>query len=87
MIAVAPRNLLYGARSASLFRTDATWGYAWKRLRLAVELENLANLKIREGEYHYASHWDPDTPPSQIPTLHTSAGPPFNLRMTVGGQF
>ncbi len=87
LIALAPRNLPHGARGATMLRTDATWGYAWKRLRLAIEAENLANLMIREGEYHYASHWDPEMPPSQIPTLHSSAGPPFNLRMTLGGQF
>ena len=48
-----------------------------------LELENLLNRHLREGEYYYASSWRLDQPSSQLPTLHTTAGPPFNARLTV----
>ena len=67
--------------------TDATLGYHWRWLRLDLEVENVLNQQLREGEYHYASHWRPDEPASEIPVLHTTAGPPLNARLTLGVLF
>ncbi len=67
--------------------TDATLGYHFPWLHLDLELENLLNQQLREGEYHYASHWRPSKPASELPVLHTTAGPPFNARLTVGIVF
>lgn len=84
---VAPRRLPHSARGATLLMTDATIGYDWEWLRVGLELENLPNLELREGEYHYASYWDQDAPPSEIPVLTTTAGAPFNARLTLGVVF
>ncbi len=84
---VAPRTLPHGARGTTLLRHDATAGYQWKALRVGLEIENLLNSNLREGEYHYASHWQQGQPTSQLPVLHTTAGPPLNARLTLGAQF
>lgn len=87
ILAIPSRPLPNGATGSALFTADATISYVWEWLRIGLELENLLNRQLREGEYHFASHWRPDEPPSEIPVLHTSAGPPFNARLTVEGRF
>ncbi len=83
LLAMAPRNLPHGARGAPLVGLDGTLGYRFGWLRLDLEVENLLNLRLREGEYHYTSHWQRGEAASQIPVLHTVAGPPLNARLTV----
>jgi outer membrane receptor protein involved in Fe transport len=85
--ALAPRPLPHGARGAMLGVLDATAGYAFGFLRLDLELENVLNQRLREGEYHYASHWNPSQAPSQIPVVHYVAGPPLNARLSVSAVF
>ncbi|MEN0062496.1 MAG: TonB-dependent receptor [Myxococcota bacterium] len=87
VLTVAPRPLPFGATGATLVMTDATLGYHWRRLRLDLEVENVLNRQLREGEYNYASHWRPGEPASEIPALHTTAGPPANVRLTLGVAF
>jgi outer membrane receptor protein involved in Fe transport len=79
---VAPRPLPHGARGATLALVDATMGWHWERVYLDVEIENALDLRLREGEYHYASNWRADQPASQIPVLEYVAGPPLNVRVS-----
>lgn len=85
--AAAPRALPHGARGATFFTLDATLGYHLGALELELELENLLGRRLREGEYHYASHWQRDAPASALPVLHTVAGPPRSARLTVAIVF
>lgn len=78
---LAPRPLPHGAKGAAMALLDATLGYHWQHFRLDLAVENLLNQRLREGEYHYASDWDPSDGTSQIPVLQTSAGPPLNARL------
>lgn len=82
-LGVAPRPLPYGARSSGLAILDATVGYHWPQVRLDLAVENLLDLEIPEGEYHFASHWHRDRPASVLPALHFVAGAPRNARLTV----
>ena len=84
---VAPRPLPHGATGATLTMLDGTVGYHWDDFRLDLQVENLLNREIREGEFHYASHWEPGRPASEIPVLHTTAGAPLNARMTLSVLF
>jgi outer membrane receptor protein involved in Fe transport len=84
VVTVAPRPLPHGARGATLVRGDATLGWRWRWLQLGVEVENLFAQRLREGEYHYASHWNLGGPRSELPTLHVSPGTPPQGRLTVG---
>lgn len=84
---LAPRPLPHGARGAPLTMLDATAGYRWQWLSIDLELENLLNQQIREGEYHYASDWRTGDATSSIPVIHYVAGPPFNARLSVSAVF
>ncbi len=84
---VAPRTLPHGATGSTLLRTDAKVGYQWRLLQVGLEVENIFNQRLREGEYHYASRWDLDQPASQLPAIHTAAGPPRTARLTLGLTF
>jgi iron complex outermembrane recepter protein len=86
-LAIAPRPLPHGARGATLLSLDATLGWHWERVHCDVEIENVLNRRLREGEYHYASHWDRAEAPSQIPVLQLVAGPPLNVRGGVSVWF
>lgn len=87
VFALAPRPLPHGARGATLLGTEATLGYHWPSFWLDAELENLLDLELREGEYHYASAWRPGEPASQLPVLHYVAGPPFTARLSLTASF
>lgn len=86
-LAVAPRHLPYGARSSTLSQLDVTAGHRWERWQLELEVENVLNQPNRQGEYHYASHWQRSQPISQLPALHFGAGPPLNARLTLAAVF
>lgn len=79
---VGPRPLPHGARGSLLAVLDATCGWYWQHLRLDLELENLLDRRVREGEYHYASQFAADRPASELPVTQFVAGPPFNARLS-----
>src|SRR5690606_1058371 len=83
LIGMAPRPLPTGARGAAFATLDLTAGYTWKALRFDLEIENLTNRPLREGEYHFASHWARGTTSSELPVLHSIAAPPLNARFTL----
>jgi len=87
LLGLAPRPLPHGATGAPMIALDATLGYAWRWLRVELELENLLSRRLREGEYHFASHWRPGLEPSRIPVVHYVAGPPLNARLGVSAVF
>jgi outer membrane receptor protein involved in Fe transport len=80
---IAPRPLPHGARGEAFFTVDMTLGWHWQRVRLDVELENLLDRRLYEGEYHYASHWQPGQSASLIPVTEFVAGPPLNGRASL----
>jgi hypothetical protein len=86
-LGIAPRTLPHGARGAALVLVDATLGYHWRSIELDLELENLLDLELREGEYHYASRFGASEPASELPVLHYVAGPPFNARLSLTAFF
>ncbi|RAL20072.1 hypothetical protein DL240_18750 [Lujinxingia litoralis] len=86
-LGVSSRPLPFGATAGALTRFDATLGYRWRTLHLGLEVENLLHQRLREGTYHYASHWLPERPISRLPALHISAGPPLGARLTLSADF
>jgi len=82
-IGIAPRPLPHGATGSSYALLDATLGYRYKDVSFDLALENILNLKLREGEYHFASDWPTTSDSSAIPAIQYVAGPPFNARLGV----
>lgn len=85
--AVAPRTLPHGARGEALYLLDASAGYRFRWFDLGVVCENLLFRRLREGEYHFASYWPADATRSALPKTQVVAGPPFNMRVTLGAVF
>ncbi len=83
LIGWSPRPLPYGAHGSALARLDATFGWHLERLRVDMAIENLLGTRLREGEYYFASNWQPDRAASQLPSLHFVPGPPLTARLTV----
>jgi iron complex outermembrane receptor protein len=86
-LGLLPRPLPHGAEGAPLAQFDLTLGWSYRNMNLDLELENVFDLGVREGEYHYASRFYPGTDDSVLPELHFVAGPPRNLRATFSASF
>ncbi len=39
-----------------------------------------SSFEAKKGEFHFASHWDPSTPTSNLPRIHVAPGRPFGAR-------
>lgn len=85
--AMGRRPLSYGATAGALTVLDASVGYQWRWLGLDLSVDNLLGTRWRDGEYHFASYWDPSTSPSSIPTIHFVAGPPRMVRLAGSVRF
>jgi iron complex outermembrane receptor protein len=83
LVGWAPRPLPYGARGSGLARLDATFGWQHERVRVDLAIENVLGLRLREGEYSFASNFRPGQAASQLPTLHYVPGPPLTARLSV----
>src|SRR5690606_22140498 len=83
--AMGRRPLSYGATAGALTVLDASVGYhaRWlgRWLGLELSVDNVLGSRWRDGEYHFASHWDDREPPSGLATIHVVAGPPRMLRL------
>ena len=77
------RPLAHGAEAAPATLLELVVGWRWRALALELQVENLLDAAWREGEYHYASWWEPAAPSSQLPVIHYVAGPPRTLRVSV----
>lgn len=86
-VALASRHLPHGSRGSALASLDITAGYGHAWFDVNLEIENLLGLRQREGEYHFASHFDRTEPSSRIPVLHYAAGSPLSARLTFGAVF
>jgi iron complex outermembrane recepter protein len=85
--AMGRRPLSYGATAGALTVLDASVGYQWKWLGLDLSVDNVLGTRWRDGEYHFASHWNPDESPSSIPAIHFVAGPPRMFRLAGSVRF
>ncbi len=79
--------LSYGATAGALTVLDASVGHQWKWLGVDLAVDNVLGARWRDGEYHFASHWNPDETPSSLPTIHFVAGPPRMFRISGSVRF
>lgn len=84
---LGPRPLPEGFYSHSAFVLDATAHAEWQRWVLELQVDNLLGTRWRDGEFVYPSCFDRDSPCSELPALHITAGEPFALRLGIGRRF
>ncbi|MEZ4320227.1 MAG: TonB-dependent receptor plug domain-containing protein [Myxococcota bacterium] len=79
------RPLPGGFASHAAFVTDLTARATVRRWMLDLDIDNVFATRWRDGEFFYASDWDPtDAPVSALPRRHFTAGAPFALRASIG---
>ncbi len=77
------RPLAHGATGAASSLLDATAGWRGRHAAVELAIDNALGRAWHEGEYHFASRWDPGEPSSVLPRIHVSAGRPLGARLTV----
>jgi hypothetical protein len=87
LLTIAPRPLAHGATGGTVAVMNLLAGRRLGRFDVDLQIDNVWNAKWREGEYHFASRFDPAEPASQIPRLHYAAGRPFGARLSLTTWF
>jgi len=80
---LAPRPLAHGAVGTHQATIDLTAAYRWRWIELRLDVENLFDLELPEGQYHFASWFDRGEPRSAIPVTHDTAASPLQVRLGV----
>ncbi|MCB9547370.1 MAG: TonB-dependent receptor [Myxococcales bacterium] len=80
-VQIGERPLAHGARAGPAAVLSGRLGYRWALCALDLEVENLLDARWREGEFDFASHWDPRAPRSALPVIHVFPGPPRQARL------
>lgn len=82
---LGPRPLPYDEFSRTVFLLDARAAVRVGPVELAVDFQNLLDARWRDGEFVYASKWDPGAGASLLPARQFTAGTPrtvfFNLEV------
>jgi len=81
------RPLAHGATGAAATVVDALAGWRRGGWEVTLQIDNALDAEWREGEYHFASSWDPGAPRSNLPRLHYAAGRPFGARLALTHRF
>jgi iron complex outermembrane recepter protein len=85
--AVGSRPLAHGARAGALSMLDVMLQYRRAFWELSLSVDNLLGVRLREGEFNYASWFDRAESRSAVPRVHYAAGPPRTLRAGLGARF
>ncbi|MBK8997056.1 MAG: TonB-dependent receptor [Myxococcales bacterium] len=81
------RPLPYSELGHDVWLVDARAGLAWRELELEASATNLLDREWYDGEFVYASSFDPAGTPSQLPVRHVTAGAPRTIFVTMGVHF
>jgi hypothetical protein len=81
---IGPRPLPDGFQSQASVVVDATATIRRGRWFLELEGDNLTGARWRDGEFYYPSWFDRDSPQSELPVLHITAGSPTAAHISLG---
>lgn len=80
------RELPYSQRSEPVWIVDAGASVRVSVVEVGVKLRNVFDVRWRDGQFSYASDWDPSPGGSRVPVRHFTAGRPFTADFTIGVQ-
>ncbi len=81
--AMAARPLAHGATGRGQASADALVGWRRGAVEVGLSIDNVTDARWDDGEYHFASHWDPSQPRSALPRLHVAPGRPLGARLAL----
>ncbi|MCA3013251.1 MAG: TonB-dependent receptor [Myxococcaceae bacterium] len=81
--AIGPRPLPFGDFSRPVALLDARASVRWRGVELVFDVQNLADARWRDGEFTFASSWEPGRATSLLPARHFTAGSPRTLFLTL----
>jgi hypothetical protein len=66
-----------------VFLAEAAAGFSLGPGALSIEVFNLFDSRWHDGEFVYASNFNPDGAPSLVPAHHITAGRPISVQATL----
>lgn len=80
------RELPYSERSEPVGLVDAGVSVRVSVVEVGVKLRNVFDVRWRDGQFSYASDWDPAPGGGRVPVRHFTAGRPLTADFTLGVQ-
>lgn len=81
--AIGPRPLPFDEVSAPVAFAELSTGVRWGDVELSAEVQNLTNANFFDGEFVYASRFDPDDDGRLVPQHHVTVAAPFSGQLTL----
>ncbi len=81
--AIGPRPLPFDEESAPVAFAELSTGLSWGAVELSAEVQNLTNANFFDGEFVYASRFDPDDDGRLVPQHHVTVAAPFSGQLTL----
>jgi|GEM_PF-403662 len=86
-LGLGARPLMHGAQGSGFATASLSFAYERDWFEIGFVVDNLFDARFNEGEYHYASQWNPHAPTSYLPRTHVVPGAPWNLRATAAIRY
>ncbi|MDX2009644.1 MAG: TonB-dependent receptor [Myxococcaceae bacterium] len=80
---IGARPLPFGDFSRPVGLVDARVSVRWRGLELVFDVQNLFDSRWRDGEFTFASSWEPGRTASLLPARHFTAGSPRTAFLTL----
>lgn len=80
---IGPRPLPAGEQSRPVFLLDARAGVRLGPAELSLDVQNVLDARWRDGEFVYASKWEPSATASLLPARQFTAGAPRTFFITL----
>ena len=84
---LGPRPLPDGFVSTPSTVVDLTTTLRWQDWGVSLDVDNVLGSERRDGEFVYASQWDPSADRSDLPARHFTAGAPPAGRLSLSRRF
>lgn len=80
---LGPRPLPFQELGESVFVTEVGAGLSLGPVTVSLEIYNLFDTRWRDGQFVFASNFDPNQGASLVPARHSTAGRPFSAQGTI----
>jgi iron complex outermembrane receptor protein len=79
---IARRTLPFSELGTNIFQADASLGLRWQEVEFKADVYNLLDARWFDGEFTYASSFEPGAASQLVPQRHVSLGAPLTFFAT-----